>query len=72
MNNFSATQATNWLAFSGLIVVVLKLFGLSVAEGDVQTVIGAVIAIIGVVLNYIHRQNTGDLTPLGFRKFPKA
>lgn len=61
----SITQSTNWLAMAGLVVILLKLFGVEVVEADVQTVIGALVAIIGVVMNYINRYSKGDVTALG-------
>jgi len=64
----SVTQKTNWLAFAGLIVIILKLVGLEISESDVQIVIGSIVAIVGVVMNYAHRYNKGDLTVGGFKK----
>lgn len=65
---FSVTQATNYLAFSGVIVVLLRFAGIEVADADIQTVIGSVLTIIGIVSNYIHRKGKGDVTVVGFKK----
>lgn len=64
----SVTQKTNWVALAGLVVIVLKFLGVEIAESEVQVAIGAVVALVGVISNAIHRYKKGDVTPLGAYK----
>jgi hypothetical protein len=64
----SITQSTNYLAFAGVIVILLKYAGVEVAEADIQTLIGAVLTIVGIVSNFVHRYNKGDVTVVGNAK----
>lgn len=68
----SFTQQTNFVAFAGIITLLLnsllKNYGIVVEESDVVTIIGATVTLAGIVANYIHRYNKGDVTSTGKRK----
>ena len=68
MKNFSLTQSGNLVAFAGLIVIVLKLFGIDIAEEEIQSFIGAFVVIIGIIVSWIGRYRVGDLKINGVRK----
>lgn len=68
MQNFSQTQLSNITAMAGLIMVIANHFKFNVTIGEVQMFLGGVLAIGGIVWNWIHRYNKGDLTPFGGRK----
>lgn len=68
----SFTQQTNFVALAGIITLLLnsllKKYGIVVAESDVVNLIGALVTLGGIVANYIHRYNKGDVTSTGKRK----
>lgn len=63
--NYSVTQGSNIAVFVGLIVLILNHFHVNIGSDDVSTIVGAIIAIIGVVTSYINRYKKGDVTALG-------
>lgn len=69
MNNLSTTQASNMAAFAAVIVLVAKHFKFDVAQEDVVAIGSAVIGIVAIVTNYVHRYKKGDVTLGGFKKF---
>lgn len=68
METYSTTQASNIASIAGVIVLVANHFKLNLNVTDVVTLLGAVVAVVGIVTNYIHRYQKGDLTVTGFRK----
>lgn len=68
MDNFSTTQTTNLTAIVGVIVLILNHFKVNVGSDELMAFGGAILAIGGVVMNWIHRYKKGDLTVGGFRK----
>lgn len=68
-NEFSTTQATNLTALAGVIVFLLsKVLHIEIAQADVLAILGAVVTVVGIVMNYVHRYQKGDVTLGGFRK----
>ncbi len=68
MDNFSTTQTTNLTAIAGVIVLILNHFKVNIGSDEVMTILGSVLAVGGVIANWIHRYQKGDLTVAGFRK----
>lgn len=65
---YSTTQSTNIASIVGIIVLVLNHFKINIGSEEITTIIGGVLAVGGVVMNWIHRYQQGDLTLGGFRK----
>jgi hypothetical protein len=68
MTNYSTTQSTNITAIVGVIVLILNHFKVNIAADEIMAIIGGILAVGGVVLNWVHRYQKGDLTLGGFRK----
>lgn len=68
MQSYSTTQATNLVALAGIVVLIASKLGVELGEGEVQTFIGAAVALYGVVANWIHRYRKGDVTLGGFTR----
>mgnify|MGYP001557842325 CR=1 FL=1 len=66
--NYSLAQAGNLSAIIGVITLLLKIFQINIAEEEIQTLIGGILAVAGVVVSWFGRYRKGDLTKLGFRK----
>lgn len=63
---YSTTQAANIAAFAGVLVLIAKtVFNKEVAVDDVVTVIGALVSVVAIIANYVHRFKKGDVTALG-------
>jgi hypothetical protein len=69
MNNFSTTQATNIASIVGMLVLILNHFNINIASEELTNIIGAGVTIFGIVSNWIHRYQKGDLTLGGIRKY---
>ena len=65
---YSITQATNLASLAGTIALILSLMKINIASEEIQTVIGAVLALYGIGSNWYHRYKKGDLTLGGFKK----
>lgn len=68
MQNFSTTQATNIASLVGVAMIILNYFKINITSEELQTFLGAGIALVGVISNFVHRYQQGDLTLGGFRK----
>jgi hypothetical protein len=68
MEYYSQTQTTNIASIVGVLVLLLNHFGINIAGEELTTLIGGVIAVSGVAMNWIHRYKKGDITLSGFRK----
>ncbi len=68
MNNFSTTQISNFSAMAGVLVLILRAFKVEVAQEDVLAIMGAVVTVVSIIANYVHRYQKGDLTLGGIRK----
>lgn len=65
---YSTTQATNIASIAGTICLLLGLFKVNIAPTEVEAVIGAVLTLGGIGMNWYHRYQKGDITLGGFRK----
>lgn len=65
---YSLTQSGNLATILGMIMLVLKFYNINIAQEELQTVIGGLLSIAGVIVSWIGRYRVGDLTKLGFRK----
>lgn len=68
MDNYSTTQTSNIASIIGVVVLVLNHFKIDIGSEDLTIVIGGILSVGGVVMNWIHRYQKGDLTFGGFRK----
>lgn len=68
MNNFSTTQTTNLASIVGVLILILNHFHVNIANDELTTVIGGCVAVGGVLANWYHRYQQGDLTAAGFRR----
>ena len=66
--SYSTTQAGNLAVILGMVMLLLKYFQINIAEEEIQTLIGGVLAVVGVIVSWFGRYRKGDLTKLGFRK----
>ena len=65
---YSLTQSGNLAAIIGVIVLLLKIFKVNIAEEELQTLAGGILAAAGIVISWIGRYRKGDLKLSGFRK----
>lgn len=68
MNNFSITQATNFVALAGAIVVIAKLFKVDLDQSQIEALLGASAVIIATVISFINRYKKGDVTLAGVKR----
>lgn len=68
MQNYSVTQAGNYLALAGVIVYIASLFGVNVTSEEIEKGIVAVVCLVGVVTSIIGRYRQGDISISGFKK----
>lgn len=66
--NYSTTQAANLSAILGVVMILLNYFKINIAQEELQALIGGVLAVGGILLNWYHRWSKGDLKLSGFRK----
>ncbi len=69
MENYSTTQTTNITATVGVLVLLFNHFGINIASEEITLLIGAVLSVGGVLMNWYHRYQKGDLTLGGFRRY---
>ena len=65
MNNVSVTQASNYTALAGMVVIVLKYFGIEVPAESIVIVIAGLATLVGIVTSIINRHSKGDVTVMG-------
>jgi hypothetical protein len=63
----STTQKTNFLSLAGAVVVILGYFKIQIDINDLAMLMGAVATILGILLNFYHRYQKGDITLTGAR-----
>lgn len=68
MENFSTTQVSNIAAITGVIVLLLNHFHINISSEEISATIGGLFAVGGIVTNWYHRYQKGDLTLAGVRK----
>lgn len=66
--NISTTQTTNYVAFAGVIVMILAHFHINIGSDEITAVLGAIVTLFGILLNWCHRYQKGDLKASGIRK----
>lgn len=66
--NYSVTQGANYVALAGMAVIVLKFFGVEVAEEQIVTIIAGLATLAGLITSIINRHSKGDITVLGVKK----
>lgn len=67
-NNISVTQQTNYASIVGVLVLILNHFNVNIGNDEIMTVLGGVLAIGGIISNWYHRYQKGDLLVSGVRK----
>lgn len=68
--NYSSTQASNIVSIVGVLTFILPKLGIvNINNEELNQFVSALIVLGGVVWNWIHRYNQGDLTFGGFRKY---
>lgn len=67
MQNFSVTQTTNYASALGIIVLILQHFHINIASDEITTLVGGVLSAGGVISNWYHRYQKGDLTATGVK-----
>lgn len=65
---YSTTQTTNLTAIVGVLVLILNHFNINIGSEELMALIGAILSVGGIVMNWIHRYKKGDLTLGGFKK----
>lgn len=68
MTQFSVTQAGNITALIGVLSLLANVFKLNIAREEIEAVVGAVAAIVGIAVSFYGRYRQGDLKVSGFRK----
>lgn len=68
MQNFSTTQATNYVSIAAVVVLLLQKFGIAVSQDEMLTIFAGTVSLIALITNVLNRYLRGDLTVLGFRK----
>lgn len=64
----SETQKTNYTAIIGVIVLILNHFNVNIGSDEIMALIGGVLAVYGIVANWYHRYQKGDITFAGTYK----
>ena len=66
---YSTTQSTNIASIVGVIVLILNHFKINIGSEELTTLIGGGLAVFGIIANFWHRYQKGDLTLGGFKKY---
>lgn len=66
---YSTTQTTNIASIIGVIVLILQHFKINIGSEELTALIGGALAVGGVIANWWHRYQKGDLTLGGFKKY---
>lgn len=66
--NYSQTYAANIAAFVGLAAALLAMFGVEIADAELQFVAGTVLNFGGIIWSIVQRYGKGDVSIGGFRK----
>lgn len=64
----STTQQTNYVSIVGVIVLILNHFHINIGNDEIMTLIGGVLSVYGILANWYHRYQKGDLTLMGSYK----
>lgn len=66
-STYSTTQTTNIASIVGIVALLLNHFNVNIGSDELTLVIGSALAIGGVISNWYHRYQQGDLTFTGKR-----
>ena len=66
--NYSQTYAANITAFVGMAAALLAMFGVDLADAQLQFILGTVLNFGGIIWSIVQRYSKGDVTVGGFRK----
>lgn len=64
----SITQLSNYSAFIGVIMIILQHYNIQIAQEELQTVLGGILSVVGIIVNWYNRFKKGDVTVLGSYK----
>lgn len=67
-NSYSTTQATNLVAIAGVIGLILNHFHINIGNDEIMALLSGVVAVVGILANWIHRYKKGDITVGGMKK----
>lgn len=62
---YSVTQTSNYTALAGMVVIILKFFGLDIPEADIVTLIAGAAILGGIITSILNRYAKGDVTITG-------
>lgn len=65
---YSTTQTTNVASIVGVIVLICNHFNINIGSDELTALIGGGLAVVGVIANWYHRYQKGDLAITGVRK----
>ncbi len=65
---YSTVQGSNLVALLGVIMLVLNYFKIQITQEEIQSLIGGILAIAGILLSWWRRYKQGDLKLSGVRK----
>ena len=65
MQNYSVTQVSNYTALAGMIVIVLKYFGIDVPAESIVIVIAGLVTLGGIITSIVNRHSKGDISITG-------
>lgn len=63
----SNTQKTNYLSLAGAVVVILGYFDIKIDINELAMLLGALATVVGILLNFYHRYQKGDVNLVGIR-----
>ena len=63
--NYSTTQLSNYTALAGMLVIVLKYFGIDMPAESIVTLLAGLAVLGGIVTSLINRYSKGDVTIAG-------
>lgn len=62
---YSVTQTSNYTALAGMLVIVLKYFGVEIPAESIVIVIAGGMTLYGIVRSIANRYSKGDVTVMG-------
>jgi hypothetical protein len=63
--NYSVTQTSNYAALAGMVVVVLKYFGIDFPAESIVVIIAGLMTFAGLITSIINRYQKGDIDLAG-------
>ena len=64
----STTQVTNYAALVGIAIMILNHYGIKVTNEQGDAIASGILALGGVIFNFLHRYSKGDVHLSGVRK----